>query len=443
MDDLTRRTMLRHSGALLALLPAAAAGAVDVQGQQPPPPPPGAPPIAGPTVTAEAAKLLEAWDAWCDGMKSAAREIVLREQAPLDDQPTLADGFRYLARLAALGIDLMMPHTPPDVPMLRRSLGPHSKMGGDNPDTIYSSAPIDPAGTYRVSGTLGSAHEVVFDSVRRPGAYGTEPQYPTEVRGEDLVRHPDGHFELIVSRTPHEGNWLRIDERIGSIQIRQVFGDWQREDQGHMLIERLDRAPEQPPSLTPDMVVHGVHAAQQFTRTMGTTFAQRAENLRRTPNRMHLASDWERFQGTPGGVGVDGYFVLQPDEALLIEFTPGKTFFWEFQVGNFWYESFDYRVVCSSLNMKQVDVRTDGSVVLVLSAADPGVRNWLSTAGHREGILFARWIRVQATPPIPKTRVVKLEEWLRKLPPEVKTVTPAQRAADQRARRLAVDWRFG
>jgi hypothetical protein len=394
-------------------------------------------------VTADAAKLLDAWDAWCDAVKGAAREVVLREQAPLDDAATLADGFRYLARLAALGIDLMMPHTPPDVPMLRRALGPHSKMGGDNPDTIYSSANIDPAGTYRISGTLGSAHEVVFDAVRRPGGYGTEPQYPTEVRGEDLVRHPDGHFELIISPTKHDGNWLPIDERIGSIQIRQVFGDWQREDQGHMIIERLDSRPEQPAPLTADTVVRGLQAAQQFTRTMGTTFAQRAEDLQRTPNRMQLASDWEKFQGTPGGVGVDGYFLLQPDEALLIEFTPVQAFFWEFQVGNFWYESFDYRVVCSSLNMKQVDFRGDGSVVLVLSAADPGVRNWLSTAGHREGILFARWIRAQATPPIPRTRAVKLREWLQKVPADVRTVTPAQRAAEQRARRLAIDWRFG
>src|SRR5574337_1706101 len=100
MDDLTRRTILQHSGALLALLPTAAVGALAMQGQQPPPPPAGVPPIAGPVVTADVAKLLDAWDAWCDGMKSAAREIVLREQAPRDAQPTLADGFRYLARLA-------------------------------------------------------------------------------------------------------------------------------------------------------------------------------------------------------------------------------------------------------------------------------------------------------------------------------------------------------
>src|SRR5574337_1236504 len=104
MDDLTRRAMLRHSGAMLALLPAAAAGAVDVQGQQPPPPPPGAPSLTSLAATADAARLLDAWDAWCDAMKGAAREIILREQAPLDDPPTLADGFRYLARLAALGI---------------------------------------------------------------------------------------------------------------------------------------------------------------------------------------------------------------------------------------------------------------------------------------------------------------------------------------------------
>ena len=40
---------------------------------------------------------------------------------------------------------------------------------------------------------------------------------------------------------------------------------------------------------------------------------------------------------------------------------------------------------------------------------DPGVENWLTTAGHDRGAMCWRWIRAAAHPQ-PRTRVVPLAE---------------------------------
>ena len=52
--------------------------------------------------------------------------------------------------------------------------------------------------------------------------------------------------------------------------------------------------------------------------------------------------------------------------------------------------------------------RPDGSVRLVVAHQDPGVPNWIETAGHRRGTMCLRWVGAQRHPE-PTTRVVELE----------------------------------
>jgi hypothetical protein len=48
-------------------------------------------------------------------------------------------------------------------------------------------------------------------------------------------------------------------------------------------------------------------------------------------------------------------------------------------------------------------------VRIVISARDPGVPNWLTTAGHRQGTLCFRWIGAEEIVH-PKTRVAKIAD---------------------------------
>ncbi len=50
-----------------------------------------------------------------------------------------------------------------------------------------------------------------------------------------------------------------------------------------------------------------------------------------------------------------------------------------------------------------------GSVRIVVAHEDPGLPNWIETAGHHQGTMCFRWIRADEHPQ-PQTRVVKLAE---------------------------------
>jgi hypothetical protein len=89
---------------------------------------------------------------------------------------------------------------------------------------------------------------------------------------------------------------------------------------------------------------------------------------------------------------------------------PTPCAYWDVQVGNCWYESFDYRHRFSGLTCEGAHLEPDGSVVLVVADRDPGVANWLEAAGHREGHVAIRWQLSDGDLPIPDTAVVPVGE---------------------------------
>ena len=104
-----------------------------------------------------------------------------------------------------------------------------------------------------------------------------------------------------------------------------------------------------------------------------------------------------------------GLWELGPDEALLVEATPPKCDYWNFQLGNIWAESLDSRFRRVHVNNHTAELRDDGSFRLVVAHENPGVPNWIDTAGHDHGTMCVRWVRAD-THPEPKCRVVKLAE---------------------------------
>ena len=72
-------------------------------------------------------------------------------------------------------------------------------------------------------------------------------------------------------------------------------------------------------------------------------------------------------------------------------------------------ESLDYRYHTIHTNKHLAEYEPDGSVRLIVAHEDPGLPNWLDTAGHTSGTMSFRWIRAEEHPE-PATRVVKLAE---------------------------------
>ena len=50
----------------------------------------------------------------------------------------------------------------------------------------------------------------------------------------------------------------------------------------------------------------------------------------------------------------------------------------------------------------------DGSIQLVVARRDPGVPNWIETAGHDHGTMAVRWVLADGSPE-PKCRVVSVD----------------------------------
>ncbi|MEH6571398.1 MAG: hypothetical protein V7709_20110, partial [Halioglobus sp.] len=95
-----------------------------------------------------------AWNDFCDALKEAG-SIVQSEQAP-KDAFNQAEGYRYLTRLLRGGLESFLEHRDPAFPQLRCGAHETIKLGADNPDNRYESAPLNPAYDYRITGTRGS-----------------------------------------------------------------------------------------------------------------------------------------------------------------------------------------------------------------------------------------------------------------------------------------------
>jgi hypothetical protein len=138
---------------------------------------------------------------------------------------------------------------------------------------------------------------------------------------------------------------------------------------------------------------------------------------------------------------VIGRWELGPDEALVLEVEPPEGVYWSYSLGNPWWETIHYGRHQSSLNGHQAVVDRDGLVRVVLCGRDPGVSNWLDTAGYSNGAMILRCVRT-TTAPTPSVRMVPFDDIASALPAGTKMVTAQERASGLERRRRDVHERF-
>jgi hypothetical protein len=114
--------------------------------------------------------------------------------------------------------------------------------------------------------------------------------------------------------------------------------------------------------------------------------------------------------------------------------------YWSLILTNDLYQTTDWYNNQSSLNGAQARLDQDGLFRIVISAKDPGVPNWLDTAGNPTGAMQGRWLDCAGSP-MPTVERVPLSKVRSLLPSETPVVTPAQRDAAIRDRRANVQLR--
>lgn len=349
------------------------------------------------------------WDDFCDALKEAGHKVVLAETAPANPLDR-AEGWRYMARLTRAALESFLEAADTQAPAFSRAVHETIKMGMDNPDNIYLAAPVNGNFTYRITGTRGTVHYLGFGS--QAGGYGKTSSLDTTgyLEAADMDIDKDGRFEIIASKEKQPGNWLPMAEGTRLIQVRQTRLDHKNEIPAQVHIERID-GPNQPRLLNAERVDKALAGVGFFVHGTAALFAQWTEDFKKHTNQLPRFNPEKAAQagGDPNIAYYHSYFKIADDEALVVELTPPECDFWNFQLGNYWLESLDYRYFPVHLNKFMAKYRADGSVRIVIAKSDPGVENWMNTCGRNEGTMCVRWIRASHHPD-PVTRLVKLSE---------------------------------
>jgi hypothetical protein len=141
--------------------------------------------------------------------------------------------------------------------------------------------------------------------------------------------------------------------------------------------------------------------------------------------------------GAPDVFYGNDWYRLAADEALVFESELPDARYWQIQLCDAWFRSLDYATRQSSLNPAQARLDADGRLRVVIAHRDPGVPNWLDTAGHAEGMLQYRWAWTR-TNPAPTLRSVRFADLARALPESTPRITPEERRRVLAARQRQV-----
>ena len=308
-------------------------------------------------------------------------ERLVREAPHIETEADLLEGLQYLAGGIAACTHLAFDYDR-DHPFLQSGTGPFTKMGLDNPDTLYFGTRVQAGREYLVTGTRGTTTDLSFQLLGGEYTEDNVPDSETAFDDRKLDIAADGSFQ-----------WRFMPAANAQLVIREVYNDWSAQ-RGKVAIARVDTAGTAPPPLTNDLI-------EKRFAVAGKQLVQRIKTWLQFPQWFYMNIPVNTMVAprlTPGGLATQyssaGHFELAPDQALVITLPATDAPYLGFQLGSLWYVSLDYINHQTSLNGTQAQVDADGKIRIVVADRNPGVTNWVETLGHRKGFLQFRWQRV-------------------------------------------------
>ena len=377
------------------------------------------------------------WSEFCRRLDAAGQRL-LSDEFPGSPRER-AEGYRHLSRLAVFALQYAVEFGDWDFPAFLRTNDDVVRWGGPNADNRNHRARIDPAGTYRITGNVATAYDVLF-SIGEGDLHLDQFGIFAEVSASELDLGDDGSIELVVSARRHDANWLPLDSRARIVKIRQFFTDWRSEETGWYAIERLDTPRGAlPMPLTPERLAVSLDEAATWVERALVYWNDYLRVAGADRPRNSVAAPTVTKGGAPHIRYGFGFTDLGPDDALVIEFAEPTARYWSVQLYSLgWFEGLDFANRQTTLNNKQTHVDADGVVRLVVAHRDPGVPNWLDTEGLREVMLIYRWVWSTGDPAKPVCVVTRFDDLRSQLPSEHPVVSPGSRAAALRERRLGI-----
>lgn len=315
-----------------------------------------------------------------------------------------------------------------------------------NADTIYKACLIEKGGSYLLKGDRGTVRMIILAQMG-PDTLRTGKHHPLldQIDFDSLTLDANGHFELVISPerpAGYLGDWRPLDPQCEKFMVRIVACDWGGEREPRFGIARLD-VDEAKGRASAESLHHAFSEIPGIVGVCALAFPTHVEELRAQGHLNALKIfDVSQMSGLTGQFYYEGAYELADDEALITEVkVPDRYRYWSIILTNALYETTDWYNNQSSLNDKQGVVDSDGVFRTVISAGDPGVHNWLDTAGYPAGAIQGRWFEASEKP-MPSIKKVKLAEVGQHLPADTKRVSPQERATALRNRRIAAQMRI-
>jgi hypothetical protein len=308
---------------------------------------------------------------------------------------------------------------------------PGTRWGIDNPDSVYRVIPISGEEKYVIRGKVGE-HRMTENYFTLWNAnMGTIDV----VDGRRMDVAADGTYEITVDSSPKDGrtNHITSTAEAHEFYIRDVLLDWSLDQPNHIEIERISTGSTSGgdrPALTLD-------EQAEKTAAMMAHFAdftgKLSYGMSKSPaNHFSLAWTANQHGAMVGQVYVAGRFDLEPGQAFVVDVSDGGAEYFTVPVGNLWGTTLDIFGSTGSLNKAQSKPNADGTYTYVIGPENPGVHNWIDSAGLREGLLTLRMAEFGpdgATEDLAATgRVIDLDDLDAELP-EIERIDEAGRAA--------------
>lgn len=315
-------------------------------------------------------------------------------------------------------------------------------VSGDNPDHIYRITAIEGSGRYEITGRIDLQHRPAQFVLSVSHGEASTPRLRDGPKGQadpvgnqhtlltdrDLALGRDGSFRVTIGGSANGPDHIATQPGPLSVGFRDVLSDW-RQQPARIVIRRLDGETGGGPDRA-DLRQRVLKNLEPYVRFWANfnqvAFGGLAPNSIAPP------------QAREGGWGFNTglRFQLAPDEAILVKIASAGAEYHGIQVIDPWRIGADARQHQTSLNPAQARADADGDYTFVIAPRDPGVANWLDSAGLHDGFAIIRWQNVpagtKASELLRDFRVIKRADAISL--PGVIRVTAAERRAQLAAR---------
>jgi len=327
----------------------------------------------------------------------------------------VSDGHRFLLHVLQTALFLRF-ESDPERPDFRRIVSPSRKLLGDNPDAIYFEAPIRGDRRYRIRGNQAGAVYTSFTIE----AGGPEGGYPERTEGAlndtQFEIDREGSYEMLLGPDVSGPNTLRIPADARTVTTRSYFETARSvaADPLRVVPIAIEPVVDPGPAPSPDDASIARSIRRVIAFLQGTTVGQPLHDPKKQPSWVSTVPNRFNPPAKPGDMAFSATdnayamapYALGPDQALVIEGRFPRCRFANVVLWNRFLQSYDYSSRRISLNRAQTQLEADGSFRIAIAARDPGVPNWIDTAGRPSGLVYWRFLLPEGEIEAPKARVV-------------------------------------